>query len=156
MKEEISRPVFVGIYRLSLEARGRLTLPMDWRPAFACESQSQVYLLAKPDSCLMLLTESYCREQMQKLDATLSLAADENELHRVALRCLGAELHLAKLDARGRIRIPAEFIREAGLGMDVVVVGCLAHAEVWSSERWQVQEAGCASRLSEVVRQLDL
>ena len=154
MKETIRRPVFVGVYRQSLEVRGRLTLPLKWRPALACESQ--VFLLAKPNSCLMLLSEGHCREEMHKLEATLSLAADENALHRVALRCLGADLSVAKIDARGRIRIPEKLIHQAGFGPDVVVVGCLAHAEVWPAERWQVQETQSRVQLSEFARQLGL
>ena len=154
MKKVNPRPVFVGMHRQSLESHGRLTLPMKWRPAFVCESQTKVFLLLKPDSCLLLLTESHCRRELQNLETTLSLTADENELQRVALRCLGMGLHVAKIDARGRIRIPEKFMHEAGFGPDVVVIGCLMYAEVWSSQRWTVQEAKSRAQFSETTRQL--
>lgn len=135
MKKLSFQSVVVGTFQRRLDAWGRLTLPTKWRAALAPTSASQVVMIVKSESCLALVSESYCQAM---LEAGMSLAAGGEDINS-ALRCMLANIELAGLDDRGRIKIPAEFRRAAGLERDVVLLGCLNLGEVWNADRWKTR-----------------
>jgi MraZ protein len=45
--------------------------------------------------------------------------------------------HECPLDKVGRILLPADLRRDAGIERDAVVIGQIDKVEIWSAERWQ-------------------
>ncbi len=42
----------------------------------------------------------------------------------------------AELDSQGRILLPANLRKYAGLTKETVVIGAFNHAEIWDAEKW--------------------
>jgi MraZ protein len=42
-----------------------------------------------------------------------------------------------ELDGQGRVRIPPDLAREAGLEREAVLIGVQDHLELWDRKRWE-------------------
>jgi division/cell wall cluster transcriptional repressor MraZ len=152
----LRRPVFVGSYQLRLDLRGRLTLPTQWRPVLGPTPQSQVMMVVNPDACLVLWPESRSRTLLAERRTTGSVTGDQDEVRPIVTPCLTTNMHVAPLDARGRLTIPTEFRRLSHLGQEVMAVGCLLSVEVWSIDRWKALEATLPADFPHAARRLGL
>lgn len=152
----VHRPVFFGSYQLRLDLRGRLTLPMRWRPVSGSIPETGFLMIVKPDACLALCPGSCSRALMAEREAIESVTGDEDGVRPIVTPRLATNMHVAQVDARGRLTIPSEFRRLANLGPKVMVVGCLLSIEIWSIDRWKAQEASLATNFAEAARQLGL
>ena len=55
-------------------------------------------------------------------------------------RFLFSSAALAELDKQGRIVIPSTLREYAGIEKDVVVVGAMVRAEIWTPDRWSTSK----------------
>jgi proteasome accessory factor A len=152
----LHRPVFFGSYQLRLDLRGRLTLPTQWRPAPESIPQTTFVMVVKPDARLVLCPESCSRALLVEGGATGSVTGNHDEVRPIATTSSATNMHVAQLDARGRLTIPPEFRHLADLGQEVMAVGCLLSFEVWPIDRWKAQETTVTANFSETARRLGL
>ena len=137
---------FTGHYRHSLDPKGRLIVPARLRDEI---EDGTAVLMRWPDGCIALWSGAHWRSLEQSL-----IEQRKNEQGgRTALRALGAYTFQEKVDGQGRIPIHPQLRQHAGIGRDVVIVGAYDHAEIWSPEGWEREEAkAAASGLDELTR----
>lgn len=123
-----------GKHRRTIDAKGRLIVPSRMRDELGTD---RVVLVVWPDGCIAMWTEERWEELTQQL---LSQPKSNPDARRVA-RALGASAHTDGIDRQGRITIPPDLRDYAGIDRDVMVVGALDHAELWSLERWEASQA---------------
>jgi MraZ protein len=118
--------MFIGQYEHSLEEKGRLLIPKDFR-----EKLEEGSVLTKGlDGCLFLYSKEKWSELVTKLE-TLPLTKAEA---RAFSRLLTYGAVESELDRVGRILIP-QYLREyANLTNSVVVAGNLYKIEIWDRE----------------------
>ena len=58
--------------------------------------------------------------------------------NRAFIRLFIGEAFSCSLDKMGRIAIPDDLLKLAGIKQNVVFVGSLDHIEIWSKERWDI------------------
>lgn len=128
------RAVFQGTSLLSLDAKGRMTMPSRYREALVRDCALEVTITRHPDGCLII----YPRPVWEKRREALSrLGYAARALQRMVL---GSAVDLT-VDAAGRLLIPADLRTLAGIAKDVALVGLGEHFELWDAERLAKEEA---------------
>ena len=128
--------MFVGRYEIKLDAKNRVIVPQKLREAREAPGamHSEFYLTLGMEGCIYVYTPQGWEDLMNQFGATQA-KADES-LRRLQ-RMVAAHTVPCSCDAQGRIVIPAEFRRHAGLKRNVLWVGAVSRAEIWDVERWQ-------------------
>lgn len=125
--------MFLGRYNHTLDAKGRLAIPARFRDAVA----DGLVLTRGIDRCLSLYPLAAWRPLAEKVSALPISDPDARNFRRMVF----AEAADLALDAQGRILIPPELRRYAGLERVALVVGVDTAIEIWSPDQWQAVEA---------------
>ncbi len=121
--------MFLGRFSHNLDSKGRIAVPARFREALA----EGVVLTRGIDRCLALYPMAAWRPLAERVSA-LPLS-DPNARH--FRRMVFAEAVDLELDSQGRILVPPELRRYAGLEREVIVVGVNTSIEIWSPGQWQ-------------------
>jgi len=120
--------VLMGEYMHSIDAKGRVILPADFRTELG-----DTFIVTKGlDGCLFIYAQSEWEQLSEKL-RQLPLAKTEA---RAFVRFFFAGARQVELDKQGRFLIPATLRQHASLQKDVVLIGVSTRIEVWSKEEW--------------------
>jgi MraZ protein len=116
--------VFQGTSLLTLDQKGRLSVPARHREALGLGTAQSVTVTRHPDGCLVIYPQALWEEKSREL-SELPYAA------RAFVRfVLGSAVELP-FDRAGRILIPAELRQMAGLTREVALLGVGGHFELW-------------------------
>jgi len=120
--------MFMGEYNHTIDAKGRLIIPAEFRKLLGVE-----FVLTKGlDGCLYI----YPMDEWEAFEEKLRALPLTNKNARTFSRFFVAGAVSCELDKQGRILVPQTLREFAGLDKDVVVMGNLNHIEVWSKEKW--------------------
>lgn len=127
--------MFQGANELSLDAKGRLTVPTGHREVLQVQSEGRLVVTAHPHRCLLL----YPRPAWEPIrDRLMSYSALERQTTMVQRLLVGFAKDV-EMDAAGRLLIAPELRRFASLDKQVMLVGQGSHFEIWSVESWEKQ-----------------
>ena len=125
--------VYQGLSKLTLDAKGRISVPARHRDALIAQCDGRVTLTRHPDGCLLL----YPRPRWEQKRAELArLPHSRRVLQRILI---GSAIDL-ELDNAGRILISPELRDAAGLERDVFLSGVGEHFELWEPVRMEELE----------------
>ncbi len=131
--------MFQGAAALSLDAKGRLTVPSRHRDALQATppapSISKLVLTAHPDGCLLLYPAAAWEPIRDRVMGFPSLDARFS----VWKRLLVGFAEEVEIDAAWRVLISPELRKFASLEKPVMLVGQGSHFEVWNQEIWEKQ-----------------
>ena len=120
--------MFMGEYKHSIDAKGRIILPADFR-----EELTDNFVITKGlDYCLFL----YTAEEWDKLSTKLRQLPLAKAEARAFVRFFFAGARQAECDRQGRFLVPANLRAHAKLQKDVVLIGISNRIEVWSKAEW--------------------
>ena len=126
--------VFQGASSLSLDAKGRLSVPTRHREVLAATAQGQLTVTKHPHGCLML----FPRPEWEKFrDRINALPMSAQWWKRVFL---GNAMDV-EMDGTGRVLISPELREAAGIGRDTLLLGMGTHFELWDKASYAAQEA---------------
>lgn len=126
--------MFQGASNLSLDAKGRMTVPTRHRDALQLQCEGRLTLTKHPHGCLLLFPRPVWethREQIVKWP----LAA--KSWQRIFL---GSALDV-DMDGAGRVLVSPELRHAAGLSRDVSLMGMGSHFELWDAAAHAQHEA---------------
>jgi MraZ protein len=131
---------FYGTYGHTMDERGRLAVPANFRHAFV----SGGVLRPTAEGCVELYdTAAFEAEVAKRLtgpdESTRSLDA------RRTRRGFLAGAQQVELDRQGRIQIAPLVRAAAGLEGRAVILGCGDYIEIWDEARWLVEQAAIAA-----------
>lgn len=126
--------MFQGASQLTLDAKGRMSMPTRHRDALMASCEGRVTLTRHPDGCVLVYPRPVWELRREEL-AALPYAA--RGLQRIVL---GNALDL-DLDSAGRILVPGELRLPCGLERDVMLMGMGAHFELWDAQRLAEEES---------------
>src|SRR5436190_12558259 len=150
--QTVARTYYNSIYRQGVDPKRRVQVPAKWRPA---ESGIELTLVLWPKSkegpCLRVLPPEEMADLMRDIDAMPN--SDPNKV--VLKRFIGSESVQVTLDKVGRICLPEEMARTAGISDEVVLVGLLDRFEIWSPERYKHVKASDAVMAQEAFKLME-
>lgn len=126
--------VFRGGPVLTLDGKGRLSVPARWRDVLMATVQGQMIVAKNPDGCLSL----YPLPVWEAFENSVLALATENDAWRRFFIGSATEV---ELDSAARVLIPPELRDWAGLVEKVKFMGVGSHFELWDSARHEAREA---------------
>ena len=120
---------FVGRFEHSLDDKGRLILPVRFRPHFTEGSNLTPYF----EGCLALWPASEFTRQMREMQ---DLSRQDSASARNRARMWSQGSAAVDVDRQGRLMIPATARTFADLATDVLVIGAIDHLELWNPNRF--------------------
>lgn len=121
--------MFQGSSALTLDAKGRMSIPARYRDALLAEEQGSLTLTRHPDGCLMIYPRSTWESKRIQI-AALSMNA------RALQRLLLGSAQDVDMDGAGRILVSPELRTAARLTREVMLMGVGSHFELWDSAEW--------------------
>ena len=129
---------FRGCIHRTLDPKGRLMLPVEFRDALArCSPEGRGMLTTHPDGCIVALPWP----EWEKFESALtSVRAPSRKLRAYRRTVIGGAEELA-FDPQNRLRLSRAHLEYAGLDREVVLVGQVKHFEIWDAARFRrIQE----------------
>ncbi len=126
--------MFQGASQLSLDGKGRLSVPTRHRDVLLATSSGQLTLTKHPHGCIMV----FPRPAWEKFrDRIASLPMSAQWWKRIFL---GNAMD-AELDGTGRVLVSPELRSGAGIVKDTVLLGMGEHFELWDRATYEAREA---------------
>lgn len=126
--------VFQGSSALTLDVKGRISIPTRHRDALVSQVEGRLTLTRHPDGCLLLYPRPVWEKKREQI-AAFPMSA------RPLQRLLLGNAQDVDLDAAGRILIAPELRTAAGLTREIMLLGMGSHFEVWDAAEWARREA---------------
>ena len=134
----LTTQIYNSIYRHGVDEKRRIQIPAMWRPS---EAGIQLTLIVWPQRsegpCLRVLPPKEMTELMASLDAM----SNDDGRKTILKRIIGAESTQVILDKAGRICVPEEMARAAGIAEEATLVGLLDRFEIWDPARYEKVKA---------------
>ena len=124
--------LFRGASSLSLDAKGRLTMPTRYRQDIADRCDGNMIITADPDRCLLLYPLNEWLEIEQKIAALPTL----DKQSRILQRFMIGHATDVEVDKNGRLLVPPTLRSFAELDKQVMLVGQGKKFEIWDEARW--------------------
>lgn len=145
--------LFVNPHSRSLDAKGRLMLPTDYRDGLLAVAEGnapQFWLTAFYGRLTAYLPDEWAQitEVLNRIPSFSSI-----KLSHFKSKILGLA-QLVEADAQGRVRISQPLMREAGLSRDVMLVGLGNKFEIWDQQRFdalQIEDVSADLEASGIV-----
>ena len=125
-----------GSNHISLDAKGRMSIPTKHRAALTGESEGRLVVTISPtDKCLLMYTLDDWNVVEEKLVALPTL----NPQTRTLKRMLIGNADDCAMDGSGRILLPQQLREFASIDRKAVLVGQGDKYEIWDEAHWVAQ-----------------
>ena len=128
--------MFRGVSSLNLDAKGRIAIPTRYRDQLVDSCASELVITVDKDHCLLIYPRPIWLEIEEKLRALPSFDESARNLQRLYI----GNAHEIDMDGQGRILLPQELRRFAGLDKKVALVGQINKFELWDEETWNTRQ----------------
>jgi MraZ protein len=126
--------VFQGASSLSLDAKGRLSVPTRHRDVLSATAAGQLTITRHPHGCLMI----FPRTEWEKFrDRVAALPMTAQWWKRIFL---GNAMDV-DMDNTGRVLVSPELRTAAHISKEAVLLGMGTHFELWDKTTYDTQEA---------------
>lgn len=126
--------MFRGGPVLTLDGKGRITVPARYRDVLMATVNGQMVIAKNPDGCLSL----YPVPVWEQFEAEVLSLPIQNEAWR---RLYVGSATEVEIDSASRVLIPPELRSWAGLERDVKFMGVGPFFELWDTARYDEREA---------------
>ena len=126
--------MFQGASSLSLDAKGRLSVPTRHRDVLSATAAGQLTITKHPHGCLMVFPRPEWEKFRERI-AALPMAAQWWK--RIFL---GNAMDV-DMDATGRVLVSPELRAGAGISRDVILLGMGSYLELWDKASYEAHEA---------------
>jgi transcriptional regulator MraZ len=126
----MQRPLLVGEFEVTLDAKNRIAIPARLRTAF----EEGVYVTQENERCL----GGYSPDEFQRrLDEDVEVTrAGTPERRDVKRRLAATAVYFREFDKQGRVTLPVKHLTYAGISRDVTIIGVADHVEIWDRVAW--------------------
>jgi MraZ protein len=125
-------PIFSGEFRHALDEKNRVIIPSCWRPG----KPGKFFVFPNPTKpCLTAMPPSVFEKIGDEATATSHNVAAQ--AHRALVRHLYAKAQICTADAQGRMLVPEEFCKHAGLKNDAILAGGSDRFDIWNAAHWK-------------------
>lgn len=126
--------MFQGASSLSLDAKGRLSVPTRHRDVLNALASGQLTITKHPDGCLMV----FPRPEWEKFRASVNALPESARWWK---RIYMGNAVDVDMDATGRVLVSPELRDAAGISKDAMLLGMGSHFELWDKASYDAQES---------------
>ena len=126
------KQMFKGISNLSIDVKGRASMPQRYRSDFSSKNKSKLVITADKDKCLLIYTQS----SWAIIEKKLSNLPSYNKEARFIQRLLIGYATESEIDSQGRFLIPIPLREYAGIQKKIILLGQGNKFELWSENIW--------------------
>ncbi|MFN3611164.1 division/cell wall cluster transcriptional repressor MraZ [Tepidimonas sp.] len=126
--------MFQGASSLSLDAKGRLSVPTRHRDVLSATAAGQLTITKHPHGCLMIFPRPEWEAFRQRI-AQLPMSAQWWK------RIFLGNAQDVEMDAQGRVLVAPELRAAAGITKEAMLLGMGNHFELWDAATYAAQEA---------------
>jgi MraZ protein len=126
--------VYQGASALSMDAKGRMSIPARHRDALSLQSEGRVTLTKHPHGCLLLFPRPVWEAHREQIAAWPMSA-------RAWQRIFLGNASDVEMDSAGRILISPELRAAVGMTREVMLLGMGSHFEVWDAAKLDESES---------------
>lgn len=126
--------MYQGASALSLDAKGRMSIPARHRDALALQTEGRVTLTRHPHGCLLLFPRTVWEQHREQI-SNWPMSA------RAWQRIFLGSASDVEMDSAGRILISPELRNVAALSREVMLLGMGSHFEIWDAAKLEESEA---------------
>lgn len=130
--------MFQGSSNLSLDAKGRMTVPSRHRDALQLQCEGRLTLTKHPDGCLLMFPRPVWEQHREKIAAWPMQAKAWQRIF------LGSAVDV-DMDAAGRLLVTPELREAAHLARDLTLMGMGSHFEIWDAAKLAEKEAAAVA-----------
>jgi MraZ protein len=146
MNQSVTLTMFIGEFRHALDEKGRIQVPVKWRPRLA----EGAVVTKGFDGSLTF----YPLSVWQEIAAKLAALPQSQPAARAFVRQTLAGAVDVELDKLGRILLPTYLRQYAELQKQVVLAGLYDRVELWSEARWEQYQGGIDSNSPDIAATL--
>lgn len=148
---QAGKATYTGLFRHTLDDKGRLTIPSEWRVTHAPEDT--FLATPHPDGYIAVLPPDEVEGLRAKIAAKkLSDAAAQ----KFAARFF-SQTQSFSYDKTGRAGLTVALLKHAGIEKDAVLVGSLTKFNIYSPARWLQEETLAAGEsFGDLMRSMDI
>ncbi|MGE4240926.1 division/cell wall cluster transcriptional repressor MraZ [Ramlibacter sp.] len=139
--------MFQGASSLSLDAKGRLSMPTRHREVLGATAAGQLTITRHPHGCLMIFPRPEWEKFRERI-AALPMGAQWWK------RILLGNAMDVELDSTGRVLVSPELRAATGIGKETMLLGMGNHFELWDKATYEAKEAeAMAGEMPDVFRE---
>ncbi|MEO6246226.1 MAG: mraZ [Opitutaceae bacterium] len=147
----IGNAAYTGLFRHTLDDKGRLTIPSEWRGAHAAD---ETFLATPhPDGYIAVLPPDEVANLRAKIAAQ---RLSDSEAQKFAARFF-SKTQSFSYDKTGRAGFTPELLKHAGIEKDAVLVGSMTKFNIYSPARWTQEDTPAdGASFGDVMRKLGI
>ena len=120
--------MFLGTYGPKLDDKGRVILPARFRE----DMEGGIVLTRGQEHCIY----AFPAQEFEQMTVELRRAPLSSKQARDYIRVLLSGAYKEVPDKQGRITLPPDLRKYAGLDRELTVIGAGSRAEIWNSQAW--------------------
>lgn len=120
--------MFLGTYEPKLDDKGRVILPARFRE----DMEGGIVLTRGQEHCIY----AFPAQEFEQMTVELRRAPLSSKQARDYIRVLLSGAYKEVPDKQGRITLPLDLRKYAGLDRELTVIGAGSRAEIWNSQAW--------------------
>ena len=126
--------MFQGASSLSLDAKGRLSVPTRHRDVLSATASGQLTITKHPHGCLMVFPRPEWEKFRERI-AELPMSAQWWK------RIFLGNAQDVDMDGTGRVLVSPELRQAAGISRDTMLLGMVNHFALWEKATYEAKEA---------------
>jgi MraZ protein len=139
--------MFYGEFDYKIDEKGRVPIPPKYRNIL----KDGVVLTPGAENCIT----AYTVTEWKKLSTTLTNSPLSRSKMRRLSRVLFATAFSTRIDAQGRIAIPAPLREHAQITDEVVVAGANGYLEIWNKALWEEEKVTSQEQAWQIIESLE-
>jgi len=140
---------FSGSETVTLDAKGRLIVPMRMRKGLAPEANDTFKIVQSIDPCVNM----YPLDEWARFRETLNALKRGDDEAREFVRDLHYTMAESSMDGSYRVTLTDQLIGLGGLTKEVLMIGAMDRIELWDPKRWaERQKAMSVERFRDLAR----
>lgn len=124
--------MFMGQYRYSLDNKGRIVIPLDFRRQMG----TSIVVNKGFEKCIIV----YTVDTWEEFVGTIGSLNDFSEKNRQYKRLVMSSAFSKEIDYQGRVMLDKSLIEHAKITKDVIIIGSDKVIEIWDPVIWQEVE----------------
>ncbi len=124
--------MFKGISNLSIDIKGRASMPLRYRKDFCSKNKCKLVITADKDKCLLIYTQN----NWNIIEKKLSNLPSYNKEARFIKRLVIGHATESEIDSQGRFLIPNPLREYASIQKKIILLGQGSKFELWSENIW--------------------